>query len=321
MNLDHLAAFERIVREGGFGRAALALGVQQSTVSARVQALEEAVGGALFTRGRRVTLTALGEAFLPHARRALEIVGEGLDAARLAQTGRRGKVRLASLASLAGGLVGPAVSSLLRSRPEVDLTVRSGDHELVVAQLVDGLAELGILTWPCVEAEASQLQPLLGFREPVPLVVGRGHPLARRAGGVTQDELARESRPFIRLRWWKAHAPEVTRIAERSGVTQDLPMETARQLLLTGVGAGFFTRTYVADDLARGELVAVATADLAPLTRESALVRRRRSVPLSPAAAALVDALRAQADRLGILLPAEPRGGPATRRSGPRRSR
>ncbi|MFT3913290.1 MAG: LysR substrate-binding domain-containing protein [Anaeromyxobacteraceae bacterium] len=132
--------------------------------------------------------------------------------------------------------------------------------------------------------------------------MGPGHPLARR-GAVTQAELAAEARPFIRLRWWKAHAPEVNRIAERAGASQDLPMETARQLLVSGVGAGFFTRTYVADDLARGDLVALGTRDLAPLRRGSALVRRRRSVPLSPAAVALVDALRTQAARLGILAP------------------
>ncbi|MFT3913291.1 MAG: LysR family transcriptional regulator [Anaeromyxobacteraceae bacterium] len=181
MNLEHLAAFERIVREGGFGRAALALGVQQSTVSARVQALEAEVGGALFTRGRRVTLTALGEALLPHARRALEIVGEGLDAARLAQTGHRGKVRLAALGSLAGGLVGPAVAAFLRERPEVDLTVRSGHHELVVEHLVDGLAELGILVWPARRPRPSSSRRSSPSGRRSPSWWGRG--TRSRAGG------------------------------------------------------------------------------------------------------------------------------------------
>src|SRR5882672_640990 len=108
-----LATFERVVREGGFSRAAFALGIGQPAISARIRALEETVGGPLFTRGRRIGLTALGESFLPYARRALEILGEGVEIARLAQVGKRGRVTIGALGSLAGGLVGPALAELI----------------------------------------------------------------------------------------------------------------------------------------------------------------------------------------------------------------
>jgi DNA-binding transcriptional LysR family regulator len=68
--------------------------------------------------------------------------------------------------------------------------------------------------------------------------------------------------------------------------------------VLHGTGAGFFARTYIADDLAASALAEIAVRGLAPIVRGSALVRRSRSTPLSPAAAALIQALRAQADRL-----------------------
>src|SRR5262245_3846950 len=117
IHVDQLAAFERIVREGSFSRAALALDLGQPAVSSRIVALESAVGGALFTRGRRVALTALGEGFLPYARRALDVLGEGVEAARLAQVGQRGRIRFGALGSLAGGLVGPALGEFVRSHP------------------------------------------------------------------------------------------------------------------------------------------------------------------------------------------------------------
>ena len=82
MDREQLATFDRIAREGSFTRAAIALGIGQPAISARIQALEEQVGGTLFTRGRRIALTALGESFLPFARRALEVLGEGIEAAR-----------------------------------------------------------------------------------------------------------------------------------------------------------------------------------------------------------------------------------------------
>src|SRR5258706_3131954 len=115
LHVDQLTAFERVVREGSFSRAALALGIGQPAVSSRIVALETAIGGALFTRGRRVALTALGEGFLPYARRTLDVLGEGVEAARLAQVGQRGRIRLGALGSLAGGLVGPALAAFLKT--------------------------------------------------------------------------------------------------------------------------------------------------------------------------------------------------------------
>src|ERR1051325_10596819 len=72
VDTDQLAAFLRVVRESSFTRAALSLGIGQPAVSARIHALEAAIGGPLFTRGRKIGLTLLGEGFLPYARRATE---------------------------------------------------------------------------------------------------------------------------------------------------------------------------------------------------------------------------------------------------------
>src|SRR5262252_761880 len=136
-----LQAFQRVVRDRGFSRAAFALGIGQPAISARIRALEAAVGGALFTRGRRVALTALGESFLPYARRALEVLGEGVEIARQAQVGQRGRVTLGALGSLAGGLVGPALAALIVEHPEIDVVAKSGDHERIVELLWDGIVE------------------------------------------------------------------------------------------------------------------------------------------------------------------------------------
>jgi LysR family transcriptional regulator, low CO2-responsive transcriptional regulator len=300
MDRDQLVAFDRIAREGSFTRAAVSLGIGQPAVSARIRALEDQVGGALFTRGRRIALTALGESFLPFARRALDVLGEGIEAARQAQVGQRGRVRLATLGSLAGGLVGPALGAFVSANPQVDCVVRSGDHERVVALLLDGMVELGIVTWPCTEAAAADLQPVLSFHEPVVLAARPSHPLALR-GRTTVDDLVRLGRPMFRLRWWQKHHPAIEELAERAGQALDLPMEAARCLALDGAGVGFFARTYVAEDLARGALAEIAVADLPRIFRDSALVRRRHSGPLSPAAANLVEAVRRQAAKLGLL--------------------
>src|ERR1700687_5438933 len=309
MEIDQLTAFERIVREGSFSRAALALGIGQPAVSSRIQGLEEALGGTVLTRGRRVTLTALGESFLPYVRRVLEVLREGVDAAKMAQVGKRGRVRVGALGSLAGGLIGPALGEFLGSHPEVDCTIKSADHEVLVEMLIDGIIELALVAWPCTDMPGAELTPLLVFQEPVVLVAHPNHELAR-LRTVTRDEVARLARPLLRLRWWPTYPPQIIRLAERAGSALEVPMETARGLGSHGVGAGFFTRTYIADLLASGSLTEIAVRGLAPISRDSALVRRRRSVPLSPATAELIQAIRSQVDQLSA--PAV--GGPASRR-------
>src|SRR6185295_14213872 len=94
MDTDQLLAFQRVVREGSFSRAAVALDVGQPAVSARIHALEVAVGGPLFTRGRRIALTPLGESFLDYATRALDVLAAGVDDARLIRGGERGRISL-----------------------------------------------------------------------------------------------------------------------------------------------------------------------------------------------------------------------------------
>lgn len=305
-------AFDRVVREGSFSRAAIALGIGQPAVSSRIQGLEDAVGGTLFTRGRRIRLTPLGESFLPYARRVLGVLSEGVQVARLAQTGQRGKVRLGALGSLAAGLVGPALSNFIRSHPDVECALKSADHEVLVELLLDGIIDLALIAWPCTEAVEAELMPLFVFHEPVLLVAHPKHELAVRRT-VTQDELSRLARPLLQLRWWQTHHPKISELARRTGTTVEVPMETARHMVTHGAGVGFFTRTYMSDALARGTVIEVAVRGLGPIFRDSALVRRRRSAPLSPATAELIQALRCQAELLTAAAKAGSVSGPGQR--------
>src|SRR5262249_13534421 len=162
MQLDQLIAFDRIAREGSFSRAAAGLDVGQPAVSARIQALEEAVGGSPFVRGGTLRLTALGESPLPYVRPAPDVLREGGEASRLASVGDRGSVRLASLGSLAGGLIGPTLAEFVRTHPKVDCALRSGDHEFMLQLLLDGVADAALTVWPCTSAV--ELTPLFVFR-------------------------------------------------------------------------------------------------------------------------------------------------------------
>jgi DNA-binding transcriptional LysR family regulator len=306
IDLEQLIAFERIVREGSFSAAAWALDVPQPTLSARVKTLEQTLGGQLFhRRGRQVTLTDLGRTFLPYAQRTIAVLTEGVEMARQAEKGQRGRVTYGGLASLSGALVGAAVAHFHTSHPQVELLVKGGDHESVVDWLRDRIIELGFVVWPCPESLMTPMQLLLRLREPVALVVGADHALARQ-GSITYAELLAAARPFLSLRWWKTMHPTILQIASQSENSLTVSMDSARHMVRAGIGLGFFTRIYVLDDLTSGALVELTVRDLKPLHRESALVWLPRETPLSPAAEAFVDGLKMQAEHLGVeILPAD----------------
>jgi DNA-binding transcriptional LysR family regulator len=301
LDIQQLTAFDRIVREGSFSRAARELHIAQPTISARIQALEQEVGGALLVRSNQgVTLTALGVSFLPYARRALAALIEGVAAVREAQHGQRGRVTIGVLGSLAETLLAPALVKFQASHPTVECYARSADHLPMIELLYDGVVELAIVAWPCVQPLTTDLKPLLHFHEPVPFVVPRRHPFTQ-CDGVTQADIVQAETRFLLLRWWQIAPLEVRRLAARARFTADVPREVAIYLAREGHAFGFFTQGYVVREVQAGDLVEVPVTDLPPLYRDSALVRLERHADLSPATEALVHCIRERAAQMGLL--------------------
>jgi DNA-binding transcriptional LysR family regulator len=143
------------------------------------------------------------------------------------------------------------------------------------------------------------------------VLVAQPPPPPGRRRVITEDDLVRLGRPLYRLRWWQFHHPAIARLAEGTGRAIELPMELARPLVAKGMRVGFFTRATVAEDLRGGSLTEIQVRGLAPITRQSALVRRVRAARLSPAATRLVALLRAEAETLGLLRERAADGRPA----------
>ncbi|GHF30669.1 DNA-binding transcriptional LysR family regulator [Deinococcus metalli] len=298
MDLDDLRTFDHIVREGSFSRAAWVQGVAQATVSARIQGLEREVGGALFTRGRKVALTQRGVSFLPYVRRALGVLQDGLDAARLASTGERGRLAVGALRSLSGAFLAPAVAQAYRQHPGVEIVVREGRHAEIVDALADGVVELGVICWPPADGHHPDLTPVLHLVEEVRPTLHPQHPLA--AGEtITVPDLLTDAQPLLLLRWWQVTPPELLTLAAQARDVADVPTDTGRHLLLDGLGVGFYPALVIQPELDTGRLVQRALDGRPPLTRRTALVHLSRRT-LSAPATRFVDVLTAQAGTLRL---------------------
>jgi DNA-binding transcriptional LysR family regulator len=269
MDIEQLQAFDRIVRDGSFSRAARSLNIAQPTISARIQGLEQVVGGQLFVRGgRSIVLTELGESFLSYARRAMAVLTEGIEAVQGMQTGASGRVTVGTIQSLAGGFLASSILRFHNAYPQVEFFVRTGHSDQVVEMLYDGLVKLGLISWPFFNLD---LKLLLHFREPLVFVVGAGHPLASKES-IKLDEVQRVKGHLLKVRWGYTTSEFESFLENQASPMIDLPSDTVRYMLLRGIGGAFLVRALVADDLAVGRLVEVMVEDFPTIYRESALV-------------------------------------------------
>jgi DNA-binding transcriptional LysR family regulator len=170
MDVDDLRVFEAVARLGAMNRAAVALNTVQSNVTARIRALEDELGQALFLRhGKGVSLTEAGGRLLPFARRLPALLNDAARAARDDGT-PRGQLVIGSLETTAAMHLTPALAGFVKSHRAVDLTLQPGTtEELIVAtreRRVEGAFVCGPVAQPDLREEAIFREELVALTAP-----------------------------------------------------------------------------------------------------------------------------------------------------------
>ena len=259
--MEYLVA---VVEEGSFTRAAQRAGISQATLSHQVRELERTVGQPLLERlPGGVLLTPMGRAYLPHAAAALRSVrearGAGPEPARL---------RIATLFSIALGILPPAIRVWGAEHPEVEIEVRDFPNlDELTAHMALGVTDLAV--GPRPRAWPGSVR-VIGTEELV-VVLGADDPLAG-AGTLRLEQLA--DRPWILYAPENALARLVERACEAAGFVPRAAVHTrhtatAVSLAAAGLGAALAPESIIEADLdaavlrpdppVRRELVALAT--------------------------------------------------------------
>lgn len=130
-NLDDIRILLAIARRGTLSGAAETLGLHQTTVSRRLDALEQALGTRLFDRiDRRMQPTRKGEAMLAQAERVEQ---EALTLEALAERADMrpaGNVRIAGVESLLSVMVAPFLGQLWNRYPDIAVELVAGNENL-----------------------------------------------------------------------------------------------------------------------------------------------------------------------------------------------
>ena len=126
--LASIAAFVRVVENGGFTAAARRLNLSPTMVSNHVQELEERLGARLLNRTtRRVSLTEIGREYYERSAQILAELDEADRAAGALQATPRGRLRVHCHPGLAR-FIAPVLAAYLRDYPEVSVDLRRGDQ-------------------------------------------------------------------------------------------------------------------------------------------------------------------------------------------------
>ncbi len=149
ISVRQLHYFIALVKAGSFSRAAEAVGVTQSTLSAAIQALEAEIGVTLIDRtGRRMQLLPAGEDFLNRAQEIVASIEELPEHARQAERPLTTRLRLGVIPSIAPFLLPKVLPTTAKAFPELQLSVREGLTRTLLDNLRSGSLDVALVAHP-----------------------------------------------------------------------------------------------------------------------------------------------------------------------------
>lgn len=135
-----------VLEERSFTRAALRLAITQSGLSQQIQSLERSVGAPLLERlPRGVRLTAAGAAFVQHAETARSAERRARQAVDDVINGSAGRLEIATVLSVAVGILPASIARLHGERPGVSVNLFEYSHRRLLEDAVaSGIADVAI---------------------------------------------------------------------------------------------------------------------------------------------------------------------------------
>ncbi len=135
-SLHQLRIFWAVAHSPSLTRAAKQLGLTQPSLSQQLAKLEKMLNGRLFDRiNNQLVLTDAGRFLLRKVEAILAEVDEAEAGFAEFRTGRRGRIAVGALGSLARSLVPPAYARALKTIPDLELDI----HELAPGEAIDQL--------------------------------------------------------------------------------------------------------------------------------------------------------------------------------------
>ena len=189
MELRHLRYFTAVVESKGYRNASRRLHIAQPALSQAVVDLEEELGLKLFVRrGPQIQLTPAGKVFHQEAKRTLEQADLAISAARRADKGQTGSLRIGFIPSATQHFLPQVIRSYKQQNPGIELTIQELTPAKQMEAFSKGELDLGFTR------EVGSVHPGFDscflFQVPLVAVLPRSHAVSN--GQIHIRELAEE---------------------------------------------------------------------------------------------------------------------------------
>lgn len=175
MHLEGFKVFCDLCDAGSFSRAAEASGITQSAVSQQIRAVEKRFGVPLIDRGGNgFSLTPEGRVYLEVCRDILARWDSLGSRFRVARGRLGGKLRVASVISIALHDLPPLLKKFRKDHPGVEVTVDYRKADEIYDAVEDGRADLGLVAYPKARPG---LRAMTCWQERLVMVMPPGHRL------------------------------------------------------------------------------------------------------------------------------------------------
>jgi DNA-binding transcriptional LysR family regulator len=146
MNLWQLKVFCKVVELGSFSKAGQIIHLSQPTVSSHIKDIEDHFGTQLIDRlTRKAVPTKAGELLYDYAKRLIRLREEAEAAMADFLGKKRGCIHIGGSTIPGGYLLPPAMAAFRRDFPEVRLSLAIDDTAAIIAAVLEGQVELGLV--------------------------------------------------------------------------------------------------------------------------------------------------------------------------------
>ena len=254
MNLEAIAVFVKVVQAGSFTQAAKLLNMPNSTVSAKVAALEKELGITLLQRTTRsLHLTEAGEVYFRRCLRALEELQAAENELAADRGAPKGVLRLTAPVELGRSVLPPVLDVLMKRHPaiEIDLVITNRLVDLV-AENIDVAVRAGPLKNSGLIARRFALGQFGLWASPGYL---KKHSAPRNPDELNDHQCLRFA-PFTGRNLQLSNGRERAQVALAGRITAD-DFETLRALAVLGWGVALLPSFLCAEEAKERKLVAV----------------------------------------------------------------
>ncbi|HHT7240429.1 MULTISPECIES: LysR family transcriptional regulator [Bacillus] len=254
MNIENIEAFIYVCQLGSFNKAAEALYLTQPSVTARIQSLEREMNIKLFHRnGNKISLTEKGEYFFPHAQKILQSYQEAKYG--LQQVTIPYDLVIGSALSISNNILPEILPGFKSEFKDVRIKIVTGHSQDILQKVINKEVDFGI-----VRTETHpQVESIRLYNDPIGLFVPRNH-IFLKEEKVTIEHVSKQ--PLIFFDYGSMDWLMIHRLFSSNDVSPTISlevdnMETAKNLVIQGMGISFLPEHCVKQELENGELIRV----------------------------------------------------------------